>query len=346
MQGGWLRAALLVAGCSSAAPRESAIIPPAELARAGGVIVYATGDDHHAAIVAVRPNGTGRRSVASDARASFYPAPAPARAAIAVLGEDPDEHVERLVALDGDGPRPLADPAGRVRSAMASPDGAFLVYESDHASFRDIFRVEVATGAVTRLTHDGDGAFEPALSPDGARIAFVSTAEGDSEIHVMNADGTGRDRLTSFYREDTSPAWALDSARIAFVSSREGPERLFVMRADGSGQRRLTDRPVEDAACHEQEPAWSPDGARVAYLVHCLNAPPQLWIVEPATGRSYAVSPAATRAESPGWSPDGRYLAYAGGDDGDLFIARADGSATARITSGPARDRLPRWHAE
>src|SRR3712207_6086720 len=48
---------------------------------------------------------------------------------------------------------------------------------------------------------------------------------------------------------------------LAFVSERDGNAEIYVTGADGAGQRNLTNDPAED-----QAPAWSADGARIAFV--------------------------------------------------------------------------------
>jgi dipeptidyl aminopeptidase/acylaminoacyl peptidase len=48
---------------------------------------------------------------------------------------------------------------------------------------------------------------------------------------------------------------------LAFVSDRDGDAGIYLMREDGSAQTRLTDSPLQD-----YNPAWSPDGQRIAFL--------------------------------------------------------------------------------
>ena len=46
---------------------------------------------------------------------------------------------------------------------------------------------------------------------------------------------------------------------LAFVSERDGNSEIYVMNVDGTGLLRLTDNPGRDT-----DPAWSPDGKRIA----------------------------------------------------------------------------------
>jgi TolB protein len=331
----------------AAAPAEAPSSSPSqeltrELAGAGGEILFLSERDGALALYRMAPDGTGVARVAAPSGATLFPAAGRARLAIATSGGE-DAHSEQLaIAGDGGAWKRLGPVAGKIRNPSAAPDRSWIAFESDAASFRDIYRVDVATGKVARLTDDGDGAFEPVVAPDGRRIAFVTTVTGDPQVHVMDPDGKQRSRLVDLGVEH-SPAWAPDATRLALVSGRDGPERIFVVAADGTGLRRLSAR--DDAERHEVAPRWSPDGTRIAYELHSATGTRELWVTDAAGGRATRLSKADAHVDMAAWSPDGRYLVFADdGDDGSqLFVARADGSAVVQLTRDPTGSWLPRW---
>jgi dipeptidyl aminopeptidase/acylaminoacyl peptidase len=76
-----------------------------------------------------------------------------------------------LVDLDGSEPRPVAAGWDRWPAQVEwTPDDSALIVTADEGGRSPVFRVDVATGVVTRLTGD-DGAYTAiAVAPDGASV--------------------------------------------------------------------------------------------------------------------------------------------------------------------------------
>lgn len=171
-----------------------------------------------------------------------------------------------LMNADGSDQRLLADMG--VNEAGEQQGGAFPSWSpnGDRICFtsrlqpKEIFIVDVASGAITNLTNDSADDLRCHWSPLGDKIAFGSTRDGNKEIYVMNADGSYPVRLTVAAGANVHPAWSPNGARIAFESDRDGNAEIYVMNADGTDQVRLTDFAGQDTM-----PSWSPNGDKIAF---------------------------------------------------------------------------------
>jgi Tol biopolymer transport system component len=95
----------------------------------------------------------------------------------------------------------------------------------------------------------------------------------------------------------------------------------------------------------EDEPRWSPDGRRVAFL-SARSGTPQLWIAD-RDGKNASQLTRFKNASlrSPRWSPDGGSIAFAVGreNSSSLWKVSAATAQLSQITSGDATDVSPAW---
>lgn len=322
-------------------------LPLAERRAAGGRIVFLSERDSAPQVYTILATGDGERRLSLGTGASFPAAVSPdGRMVLAVaVREEGGEHGEQMTLLPvgGGAARALGPASARARSPSWAPGGRWVVFESDRASFRDLYRVDADGTGLRRLTDNREGNFDPAVSPDGGSIAFASSRDGDAEVYVMRSGGGGQRRLTAFHRDDWGPRWSPDGRTIAFLSNREGSDRIFLVSPDGTGLRKLNADSTRSLG-QEADIAWSPDGSRIAHTLHVRPGVSRIRIVDVRTGAAREVG-GVTAASQPAWSPDGRLLAFtaSAGDDADLWIARADGTAATRITHAKGADWLPIW---
>jgi Tol biopolymer transport system component len=89
-----------------------------------------------------------------------------------------------------------------------SPDGNQIAFSSNRSGKWEIYKLDLASGEIKRLTDLGDpqGQGWPSWSPDGLSIAFESCGRaGSRDVFVMNADGTQIRNVTDSPADEGAP---------------------------------------------------------------------------------------------------------------------------------------------
>ncbi|MGW4064693.1 serine hydrolase [Amycolatopsis sp. NPDC004747] len=135
------------------------------------------------------------------------------------------------------------------------------------------------------------------------------------------------------------PAISPDGSRIAYVlrtADRDADtdtRSLWLVGTDGGAPRRLTRGPAD------LEPAWSPDGTRLAFL-RAQDGPAQLWLLPVDGGEPEQVTSLPLGAGSPVWRPDGARIAFAAPVDLAADESEDDAARARRAGAPVVADRL------
>ncbi len=147
-----------------------------------------------------------------------------------------------------------------IEAFNVSPDGKWLVYDSDLAGTSDVFRLALSGGEPERLTTDPADDFSPAISPDGKEVAFHSWRSGNRDLYVQRLDGGGVTRVTNTPAQESNPDWSPDGNALAYVDL-QSTRAIGIVRRDASG--RWGDRKIVSPVAGGKG-AWSPDGRWIA----------------------------------------------------------------------------------
>jgi dipeptidyl aminopeptidase/acylaminoacyl peptidase len=260
-------------------------------------------------------------------------------------------HGFALVNPDGSGSVPMPNPARYEHSPAWSPDGTKIAFQGYARGDLDIFVMDGDGSHRRQLTFSRAYDEDPSWSGDGSFLAFESGAPSP-DVWRIDADGSHLELLTHSPGLDGDPAISPDGTRIAFTSERDGNLEIYVMNADGSNQVRLTNDggKVRDLVLDEvdQNPAWSPDGTRIAFD-SSRDDQFEIYSMRADGTDVRRLTDHQSLDAAPAWSPDGKSIAYisdrAGKDSRDIWVMRAYGSAPHRITHGAIAQSPPDWQA-
>lgn len=230
---------------------------------------------------------------------------------------------------------------GASRQPSWSPDGLFVAHVKVQDSSSDIWVMEAAGPKLWRLTYYGQQplehrrwAFRPRYWPNGDRLLFLSD-DGTYDLRVWQLDLDGRPgrpllRAPNGQGGLDHPSVSPDERRLLVTSYREEQPQVWAWGLPDGPWQQLT-----QAAEGAYDPAWSPDGTRIAYTQRQAGGH-DIWIM--AADGSGAVPITTTgRARSPCWSPAGDAVAYLT-DDGAGFDVWVTPALNAAIGDGTAHD--------
>jgi Tol biopolymer transport system component len=232
-----------------------------------------------------------------------------------------------------------------------SPDGKWLAFLSERSFFSiDLFIADARTGEIARrLT---DTAVDPHYSSlqfidsagawdrDSRRLAVSAVMSGQAVIALFDwPDGKRRrDLVIRDVDEIAGLTWSPDGHAIAFAGLADGVTDLFIYDLERSALRRLT----HDAFA-ELQPAWSPDGRRIAFVTDRFTTDVnalafgdyRLALIDVDDADVERVEAFATAKHvNPQWSADGRSLYFVSDRDGisNLYQLDLDAGRVMRLT--------------
>lgn len=216
---------------------------------------------------------------------------------------------------------PITSEVGVQLCPSFAPDGQRVTYSwnGEKQDNFDIYVKQIGEEARLRLTSDPKPDLSPVWSPDGRTIAFVRITSFDrAEVRQISAFAGGQERILAdigapqeLYRNVRLLSWSPDGKWIAVSDATARARAAIYLVPVESGSKRQITQP--GAAWGDYDPAFSPDGTRLAFArqygpeigeLYILNLTREL---EPQ-GEPRQITFDNRRISSPVWTLDGRTL--------------------------------------
>jgi Tol biopolymer transport system component len=194
-------------------------------------------------------------------------------------------------------------------------------------------------GEAVRLTDTAQGIRSFDWSPDGKRILLVMQDPKPEELEAKEAKEKGEP-----HDAKTQPPWVVTRQQfkmdyVGYLDNRR--THLYILDLATEKIKQITSGDFDDS-----EPAWSPDGTRVAFVSNRTDNPDDnyntdIWVVA-ADNDDLGAKPLQVTTNprpdgTPSWSPDGTRIAHTSNTETDAALYGTNHLAVSSATGGESK---------
>ncbi|MBT3268123.1 hypothetical protein HN371_13255 [Candidatus Poribacteria bacterium] len=287
---------------------------------------------------------------------------APVREVLFTTKYPGDYHFNLYAARsDGSGVRRITDDGAHYEEGCWSPDGtriAAFAWRPEIEGWSS-YIFDASTGEMLRPL--SGTTWEPRGATWGPNSEYVivtgkgSPRHGGTDVNrnLYEFDVRTQEyhRLTDDTVDRRDASWSPDGKTVAYIRAREGAagHDLALMNPDGTGEQVI--HHDEPEGVFQSRPAWSPDSARLAYLVHgpTVNDPHELRVLDVTSRESTVVgllvSKVGQRRQSVAWLDGHNAVVVTDKRSGDrkkrLYRLSLSTGEMTRISTAVADARFP-----
>jgi len=223
-----------------------------------------------------------------------------------------------------------------------TPDGQGVVFSGNRGGLIDLYRLDVHTGALTRLTADPYADLEPVVTPDGRTVVFVTERfstdlerlePGPLRLARLDLETQTVTPIAGFLEgKHISPQVSADGRTLTFIAAPDGISNLFRMPLEGGPVEQISWVPTGVAGITAASPALgsSRSTGRLVFSVFEGDGHALYVLDEPDVVAHVALGADSAAALLPGRTvPEGDVLRLLRNLDRGLPTAEAASAASA-----------------
>ncbi len=250
--------------------------------------------------------------------------------AIGTVNREEDKNEERIWMVPAAGGEAIPLTAQDVSSSHPrwSPDGKYLAFLSARNEGKNqVWLLNRKGGEAQKLTDTPQDVDDFEWSPEGKRLVLVLRDAKPEELEEAKTKEKEKSGAEKDKKAKTPKPWVVDRLQfkqdtIGYLDRRRTHLYVFDLAAKSLTQ-------VSSGDFDDEEPAWSPDGKRIAFTSNRSLPDPDrtyntdIWVV-PADSKDKGAHPTQVTT-NPGedhqaaWSPDGTWIAYSSQLEPKLF---------------------------